>query len=945
MNPVSRRNHRIVLALYTFLTLVLTWPLVSRLTTHVPGVPQWAYDEATFLWNTWYFKHALVDALANPLHTELIWYPLGIDLVLYTYNFFHALVSQPLMLAVNLPFGSNVALLTSTVLSGYGTFLLVRYLLGRRWAGRLGRDLTPGAAVAAAFGAGLLYAFASNRAVYAMLGHYDMVTTQWIPFYALALLRSLDPDLSPRRRMGAALWAGFFMALNGLAEMITALFLAIFTLIVLAAPATRRGRDDGAPWPGWRGLATSLGLAAGTAAVVWSPVLLPILRQFLTNDFSLQGWGEALPLSVDLLGLLKPTVLHPLFGGDVVAELHRVQLRALEQGVTGFRDVNTVYLGWTVLALALAAAWRFGRRLRLWTWTALVFGLFALGPLLQIDGRYRFDLDGLETTFPLPFIVLHYLPIIKANRAPNRNSVLLMLGLAVLVGFALAWLLRTRGPALRRPQTWIAGALCGLILFEHLALPLPLTDVAVPAVYAQIAADPAPISVLQIPLGWRNSFGTFGPEATIHQVYQTVGGKPMLGGNISRAPDFKLDYFRRIALFQVLRDIQFGSDPDPALVAEAQAQAGALMALYNIGYVLLMPPVPGRLPYADHWQATWDFVKETLPLEDRPFWTGDGIEAYRVAQPRLDDAFTLDLGEPGTFPYRGEGWDAAETDASYDIPAIWATASESRLFIPLRQVDRAATYAVTVNAHPFAYPGSSAQTATLRVNGVDAGARELGADWQTLQWEVSGAALIDGLNRLELVWGYTARPRDVLTGAPKGGNPLGATIGTTGVTLPVDADLKAFADGGFIALFDEGGEQHDGSAGRRGVNVTVLDPAQGRVLEQVGFDTEANAYESEALAAYLRGIPAGRIVLVVSYGNASAHLTDDAMAALQGIGAGVGLADLQGRYFAMIGVQGATVGSAAVATGADEAFLSISRNRDRRPLAAAVDWVQVARQE
>ena len=128
--PPSRlRLHLIVLALYTVLALVLTWPLLSNLATAVPGVPQWAFDESTFLWNTWYLKHALVDNLSSPLHTDLIWYPLGIDLVLYTYNFFHALLAQPLMLAVNLPFGSNFALLTSTVLSGYGVFLLVRWLL------------------------------------------------------------------------------------------------------------------------------------------------------------------------------------------------------------------------------------------------------------------------------------------------------------------------------------------------------------------------------------------------------------------------------------------------------------------------------------------------------------------------------------------------------------------------------------------------------------------------------------------------------------------------------------------------------------------------------------------------------------------------------------------------------------------------------------------------
>src|SRR6188472_1322162 len=73
------RHHPIILGLYTVLTLLLTWPLVSHFATHVPGVAQWAFDESTFLWNIWYLKHSLVDQLSNPLHTELIWYPLGID--------------------------------------------------------------------------------------------------------------------------------------------------------------------------------------------------------------------------------------------------------------------------------------------------------------------------------------------------------------------------------------------------------------------------------------------------------------------------------------------------------------------------------------------------------------------------------------------------------------------------------------------------------------------------------------------------------------------------------------------------------------------------------------------------------------------------------------------------------------------------------------------------
>ena len=82
-------------------------------------------------------------------------------------------------------------------------------------------------------------------------------------------------------------------------------------------------------------------------------------------------------------------------------------------------------------------------------------------------------------------------------------------------------------------------------------------------------------------------------------------------------------------------------------------------------------------------------------------------------------------------------------------------------------------------------------------------------------------------------------------------------IGETGVELPVDADIKAFADGAFMALFDEEGEQTDASAGRRGINVTVLDERSGEVLEKTGFDTAANAYESQALVDFLAGVEAG----------------------------------------------------------------------------------------
>ena len=371
----------------------------------------------------------------------------------------------------------------------------------------------------------------------------------------------------------------------------------------------------------------------------------------------------------------------------------------------------------------------------------------------------------------------------------------------------------------------------------------------------------------------------------------------------------------------------------PELLARATAQAADLAYLYNIGYLVLFPPIPERYPYANTWQESWSFLKSTLPLEPAPFWASDGIEAYRVVQPAGSDRFDLDLGVAGTDPYRGEGWDSVEVDSQDGAAASWATATESQLFVPLRKVHPLAKYMIRLRVQPYRYPGAPPQQVSLAVNGAPLGEQLLSDGWQDVRWVAPGAVLVDGLNRLNLKWAYAEAPRKVAPGD--------RLIGSTGVELPIDADLKGFADGGFIALFDEAGQQMDASAGRHGVNVTVLDPQSGAVREAAGFDTTANTYESEALVDFLGKIEPGSPVLVVSYGDATRFLTAEAVTALRGIGADVTLEGLKGRFFALAGVQGAKAGSAALVIDPQDAFLRISHNRDRRTLAAAVDTVQL----
>ena len=815
-----------VLVLFVVLTLLLTWPVVTHLSTKLPGTATWAFDESTFVWNIWYFKHALLDLHSSPLHSDLIWHPLGIDLILYTYNFFNALVGMPLLLAFNAVVASNVTVLLATALSGLGAYLLALDVLRRARPGTGTNHLRLAALVA-----GVIYAFASNRAVYAALGHYDMVTTQWLPFYVLYFLRVMH-----RPSLKNAMLAGLFFAFAALAEMIFASFLALLSVVLLLAS--------------WRGLRqrrpvlAMVALAALVAVTIWSPVLIPIAREFTGGDYALEGWGESIKLSADAVGLVTPTNLNPLLGGNEASGQNwQAALRAVEKGESRFGDINTVFVGWATLALALIGAFLGRRRLAPWIWSALVFGLFVLGPLLQVNGRYRFSADSLlaeGVTFPLPFTLLHFIPFVNANRAPNRFSVLLMLALAMLAAYGVMRLLARMATSHREPgerransasaisvlSVAVSVLLAGLIILEHLAVPLPMTDAQIPAVYRNIAAEEGDFAIMQLPLGWRNSFGVFGSEQTNLQYFQTAHGKPMIGGNISRAPAFKMAYFGRIPLFKAITDLEMYQDVLPELDAAARAQAGDLMTLYNVRYVVTTPPIPGRYPYQDTWQRTEQYVLDVLPLEERPVWEADGYRVYRVVQPPVSFPFRLDLGAPGNEPYLGEGWDAGSDEQPYGATANWVASETAELYVPL-DVQQDITLRLAVA--PLAYDGARQMLSVGFNDEPVLREHELAPGWQTVEVRVPAAATRQGLNRVRLEFAWAQSPREVF---PDGASR--ALIGSTGVQSPVNLEVHGFSEA-FVTATGADGATTDASAGRQGYNVAVFDEKSGELLDKRGL--------------------------------------------------------------------------------------------------------------
>ena len=182
---IRRKRHGhawLALAGYLLLTLGLTYPLVTQFGRAIPGD---GFDGWQNYWNLWWIKTAVLEQHTHPWFTHLLYYPTGVGLLFHTLNAFNGFITLPIQLAFGLLPAYNAAVLFSFTLGGLGAYLLARYVLG------------PGSSHLAAFAAGVIFTFSPFHIAH-LLGHMQVISLEWIPFYALYLLKTVECGLETR---------------------------------------------------------------------------------------------------------------------------------------------------------------------------------------------------------------------------------------------------------------------------------------------------------------------------------------------------------------------------------------------------------------------------------------------------------------------------------------------------------------------------------------------------------------------------------------------------------------------------------------------------------------------------------------------------------------------------------------------------------------------------
>lgn len=613
MPASSARCHAAALVGYVSVAALFAWPLPLQLGEALPGPP--GGDTAVYVWNLWVFRHEIVSHGAFPFFTtEILHATPPVALTLHNYTPAANLAALPLIPVIGTVVTFNVLIMASCALSAYAAFLLLRQQVGdpvAAWAG------------------GLLYGFSPFMTARQM-AHFSLVQAAALPLFALVLHRIVRDGYTWRRSLalGAVLalayasdpyyavycgLVGLFFAgwhaigverrrhaapralrvgLDGLILLAAAVVLVVAStgggqvevgghrlsvrglhtpVLVLTALVLCRAYIAWWPRFSWQpaalaGLARTAVVAAVTVGVMLAPVLMAVAAHAGEGQWiAPQVYWRSSPPGVDLLALVVPNPLGTFTGG-----LASGWLATKPDGLVE----NVASIPWTALvALAGGVLWAGLRVPRFWGAFTAGAVLLALGPFVVVG--------DVNTYVPGPWALLRYLPVVGAARMPTRLTVLVMLGMAVLLAFALAAIRR------RSAHGWVPGAVVALLVAELCPAPRQLFETQVPSFTRLIASDPRPVTVMHLPFGLRDGLGSAGDFSAFAQLLQTYHEKPLIGGYLSRLPRGEVERYRALPVMAVLLDLSEGRPVPPARLNRAIRHAYGGGEPLGIGYVVV----------------------------------------------------------------------------------------------------------------------------------------------------------------------------------------------------------------------------------------------------------------------------------------------------------------------------------------------------------------------
>jgi hypothetical protein len=363
--------------------------------------------------------------------------------------------------------------------------------------------------------------------------------------------------------------------------------------------------------------------------------MYPVIKEMLSSDYVY--YGGFVEYSADLLGFVVPSIFHPVFKGAV---------SPIYSNFTGNTAENTVFVGYTAIFLSFLAFIKVRtKEIKFWSLSGIVFFVLSLGPILHINGIIEISLEGYISYIPLPYIILMKIPLFSLARVPSRWTVLLMMSLSVLVGYGLKYLF-SRHPENKFKINALFITISCLILFEFLAIPYTMSSAEVPNFYKQISNDGDNYAIFEIP-NLDYIISTYAD----YMYYQSIHGKKLVNGFVSRTPSNVIEYFTITPIFSHLIDLHSSFEDGDILEQNLTDICQPILNYYDIRYIILHTD---RMT-ASHIDSVNHFLKASV--DEYPIiYEEDSIIVYEVNNNSARNFMSLESGWHGL-----ENWEGTST--------------------------------------------------------------------------------------------------------------------------------------------------------------------------------------------------------------------------------------------------------------------------------------------
>lgn len=558
-----------ILALFASLTVLMTYPLVFKLGSHLPDT---LYEP---LLNTWLLAWDVRQISTDPLNlfNANIFYPHEKVLAYSEHLIGSSLLAMPIILLTdNAIMAYNFVFLLSFCISAVAIYLLVRYLTGHTWSAII---------------AALIFAFCPFR--FSHLSQLQVLTIQWLPLIFLYLHKYM----AGARYRHLILFMIFYIlqALScGYYILFTTFFMVIFLLINI-----KRGSFA------WQNL-VSLILLVLLIPTLLCPFIYPYIEVRRDWEFH-RSREEVILFSAHLNGYFRVPGTNKAYKTFLAAPTNNIE--------------NNLFPGYICLflaALSIAGAiyriqdtehrrqapvFCFLLPVSFYIVMAILAFFLSLGPLIHISR---------SMAFWGPYSLLYdFVPGFDALRAPARLGLFVIFALSILAGFGSRFIFETTA---FKKKGLIFFMLSSLILIEYWSAPIPTAPVKasdeIPPVYQWLAKQGGDFAIIELPI-------TLPSQEILYAYYSIYHWKKLVNGFSGYYPPLYYFYLRdRAALFpglDFIRDLQslgikyliWHSDLYPAgqreRIKPQIAQLGSTLRLVRQFYTDYVYAIdPGPLP-------------------------------------------------------------------------------------------------------------------------------------------------------------------------------------------------------------------------------------------------------------------------------------------------------------------------------------------------------------